>query len=136
MTTPLTEQYYAALERGELVIQQCGDCAAPIMYPKYLCPVCGSTDLGWTPAAGGGTLHSFTIQRIGAPTGFEADLPYTLGVVKLDEGVQLLARLRPGADGEWDHYRCDMRVRFDATPDGGRHIAYFVPEGHGDDADS
>ena len=95
MTTALTDEYYAALDRGELVIQQCGGCRTAIMYPKYVCPACGGTDLGWTPSTGRGVLHSFTIQRIGAPTGFEADLPYTLGVVKLDEGVQLLARLRP-----------------------------------------
>lgn len=128
MTTSLTDEYYAALSRGELVIQQCGGCHNPIMYPKYVCPSCGSTDLGWTPTPGAGQLHSFEIQRVGAPTGFEDDLPYAVGVVKLDEGVQLLARLRPDANGGWDAYRCDMRVQFDTTPDEGRHIAWFRAE--------
>lgn len=128
MTTSLTDEYYAALSRGELVIQQCGGCHNPIMYPKYVCPVCGSTELGWTSSTGTGTLHSFAVQRVGAPTGFEDDLPYAVGVVKLDEGVQLLARLRPDANGGWDAYRCDMRVRFDTTPDEGRHIAWFRSE--------
>ena len=125
MTKPLTDEYYAALERGELAIQSCGSCGKKIMYPKYACPFCAGTDLGWVRSAGSGTLHSFTVQRVGAPTGFEDDLPYALGVVKLDEGVQLLGRLRPDADGGWDSYSCDVRVQFDAVPDGGRHIAWF-----------
>lgn len=125
MTTALTDEYYAALSRGELITQQCRDCGKAIMYPKYVCPFCTSADLGWAASSGTGVLHSFTIQRIGAPTGFEADLPYAVGVVKLDEGAQLLARLRPGADGTWEHYRCDMTVQFDAVPDDGSHIAWF-----------
>jgi uncharacterized OB-fold protein len=128
MTHALTDQYYAGLQRGELFIQRCNDCGTNIMYPKYACPSCSGDELGWTPSTGTGVLHSFTIQRVGAPTGFEDDLPYAVGVVKLDDGVQLLARLRPSGDDGWEHYRCDMRVRFDTTPDGGRHIAWFQPD--------
>jgi uncharacterized OB-fold protein len=125
MTQSLTDEYYAALDRGELAIQHCGACGGNIMYPKYVCPFCGSRDLGWARSSGHGTLHSFTVQRVGAPGGFEADLPYALGVVKLDDGVQLLGRLRPDDSGGWDSYVCDMPVRFDPTPDPGRHIAWF-----------
>ena len=66
---------------------------------------------GWPPA-GRGVLHSFTVQRLGAPSGFEADTPYALGVVKLAENVQLLGRLWPDADGGWDSYACDAEVEF------------------------
>lgn len=125
MTTQLTDAYYEALDRGELVVQKCQSCGKPIMYPKYVCPHCHSTDLGWIQSPGEGKLHSFTIQRIGAPTGFEGDLPYAVGVVKLDEGVQLLARLRPDAEGGWDSYECDMPVSFDGSAADGRHIAWF-----------
>jgi uncharacterized OB-fold protein len=125
MSQSLTDEYYAALGRGELVIQRCGDCETNIMYPKYACPSCAGTQLGWTKSSGAGVLHSFTVQRAGAPTGFETDLPYALGVVKLDDGVQLLGRLRPDSSGGWDSYVCDARVQFDATPDGGRHVAWF-----------
>jgi len=67
-------------------------------------------------SAGHGVLHSFTVLRAGAPEGFEGDLPYALGVVKLEEGVQLLARLRPDSDGDWHSYRCDDRVEFTSAP--------------------
>jgi uncharacterized OB-fold protein len=108
--------YNEALSRGELLIQQCQDCKAHILYPRHRCPVCQSANLGWTPAEGRGTLHSYTVQRIGAPSGFEQDLPFALGVVRLTEGVQLLARLAPDADGGWDSYACDIAVRFRPTP--------------------
>jgi len=52
---------------------------------------------------------------VGAPEGFEQDLPYAIGVVKLDEGVQMLGRLVPDADGTWASYACDQRVEFKAT---------------------
>lgn len=125
MTQSLTDEYYAALDRGELMLQHCNGCNANIMYPKYVCPFCGSRDLGWIRSSGRGILHSFTVQRVGAPGGFEADLPYALGVVKLDDGVQLLGRLRPDSSGGWDGYACDAPVRFDPTRDQSRHIAWF-----------
>jgi uncharacterized OB-fold protein len=121
----LTDEYYAALGRGELVIQRCRDCSTNIMYPKYACPSCSGSELDWVLSGGTGTLHSYTVQRVGAPSGFEAELPYAVGVVKLDDGVQLLGRLHPDPDGGWDAYRCDDRVEFHAAPDRDRPIAWF-----------
>jgi len=124
----LTEPYYEALARGELIVQHCKSCDRNIMYPRHLCPFCYEADLDWVPVSGKGILHSFAVQRVGAPTGFEDDLPFALGVVKLDEGVQLLGRLWPDADGEWSGYRCDGRVVFagvDADEARRRPVAWF-----------
>ena len=110
--TDLTVDYYEALAKGQLVVQECGDCGALIMYPRYRCTECFSSNLGWRQVSGAGSLHSFTVQRMGAPSGYEGDLPYANGIVRLDEGPQLLCRLWPGEDGTWDHYRCDDRVTF------------------------
>jgi uncharacterized OB-fold protein len=49
---------------------------------------------------------------MGCPSGFEDEMPYAVAVVKLDEGVQLLARLHPDQQGGWDGYRCDDPVTF------------------------
>jgi uncharacterized OB-fold protein len=108
--------YYDGLARGELLLQKCGSCNRYIMYPKHRCPFCQSAELGWAAASGDGVLHSMAIQRVGAPTGFEQDLPYAVGVVKLVEGVQLLARLTPDASGGWASYSCDGPVRFQPHP--------------------
>ncbi|WP_261566281.1 Zn-ribbon domain-containing OB-fold protein [Frankia gtarii] len=111
----LTEPYYAALRRGELVVQHCKACSRDIMYPRHLCPFCYGDDLSFVPASTRGVLHSFAVHRIGSPTGFENDLPYAVGVVKLADDVQFLARLWPDADGDWGGYACDAEVVFRAA---------------------
>jgi hypothetical protein len=67
-------------------------------------------------SSGKGILHSYTITRLTAPSGFEDETPFALGVVKLEEQVQLLARLWPEADGGWDAYACDASVEFQPAP--------------------
>jgi uncharacterized OB-fold protein len=123
IVTPFRE----GLARGELLIQTCNACAAKQMYPRHRCTTCQSDDLGFEPASGSGVLHSYTVVRAVPPRGFEDDVPYALGVVKLDEGVQLLARLHPDSEGDWNQYRCDQRVTFavDAGEVERRPVAWF-----------
>jgi uncharacterized OB-fold protein len=116
MTSRIVTEFRDGLARGELLIQKCKDCSRLNLYPRHACPFCQSTTLGWQRASGRGTLHSYTVLRLGAPEGFEADLPYALGVVKLDEGVQLLARLVADADGDWQGYSCEASVTFEPMP--------------------
>jgi uncharacterized OB-fold protein len=128
----LTEPFYSALQRQELVLQHCKSCDRNIMYPRHRCPFCYAAELDWVRSAGTGTLHSLAVQRIGPPSGFEDDVPYAVGVVKLDDGVQLLGRLWPDEDGEWSSYDCDSRVEFHgATGDEieRRPVAWFRPAG-------
>jgi len=116
MTSQIVGEFRDGLARGELLIQKCNECSRLNMYPRYACPYCQSQSLGWQRASGRGVLHSFTVLRLGAPEGFESELPYAVGVVKLEEGVQLLVRLAPEPDGDWQGYRCDDPVRFSPAP--------------------
>jgi uncharacterized OB-fold protein len=109
----LVEGFREGLKQGELRIQTCNACATHIMYPRHRCISCGSNDLGWTVSSGKGTLHTFTVVRAVPPSGFEDELPYALGVVKLDEGVQLMARLHPEDNvGDWSNFKGGARVAF------------------------
>ncbi len=108
----IVSEFRAGLANGQLLIQNCTDCEQPNMWPRYACPHCQSENLGWRVSGGKGSLHSFCVLRQGAPEGFEEDLPYAIGVVKLDEGVQLAVRLVPDAPGDWESYSCDDRVEF------------------------
>lgn len=116
MTSRIVAEFRDGLARGDLLIQKCDECSRLNMYPRYACPHCQSQSLGWQRASGHGVLHSFTVLRLGAPEGFEGELPYAVGIVKLEEGVQLLARLVPDADGDWQTYRCDDPVKFSPMP--------------------
>lgn len=122
------------LARGELLIQSCSACGTKLMYPRHRCTSCQSDQLKYVASPGLGKLHSYTVVRAVPPRGFEDDVPYALGVVKLDEGVQLLGRLRPSKEaGDWDGYECDQRVRFssvgeDEGEDVRREVAWFAPD--------
>jgi uncharacterized protein len=88
MQTPkIVTEFREGLAEGKLLVQQCKDCGKPNMWPRYACPHCQS----------------------------EKDLPYAIGVVKLDEGVQLAVRLVPNAPDDWSGYQCDDRVEFVAV---------------------
>jgi uncharacterized OB-fold protein len=115
-TNPIRDEFRAGLESGELLLQKCNDCSKLNMYPRHACPHCQSLSLGWQKTKGRGVLHSYTVLRVGAPEGFDIDLPYAVGVVKLDEGVQMLARLIPDADGDWLSYKCDDVLEFAPEP--------------------
>jgi hypothetical protein len=109
---PLTEPFYTALQRRELVLQHCKSCDRNIMYPRHRCPFCHAAELDWVQSSGTGILHSYAVHRVGPPTGFESEVPYAVGVVKLDDGVQLLGRLWADDDGDFGGYDCDCRVEF------------------------
>lgn len=115
-TNPIRDEFRAGLASGDLLLQKCNDCGKLNMYPRHACPHCQSLSLGWQKASGKGVLHSFTVLLAGAPEGFAQDLPYAVGVVKLDEGVQMLVRLRSDAQGDWSAYRCDEPVAFTSAP--------------------
>lgn len=124
----LADKFNAGLVEGKLLIQSCNSCGKPNMYPRYRCPFCQSNDLHFVESAGKGTLLSYTVVRLVPPAGFEDDLPYALGSVRLDEGVQLLARLEPESDGDWSGYACDAAVEFSPAPAAAmeaRPVAWF-----------
>lgn len=111
-TSEIVQGFRDGLAAGDLLVQKCNVCQQLNMYPRHACPQCQSDDLGWQKAAGTGQLMSVTVLRAGGPEGFEQEIPYALGIVRLDEGVQLLGRLVADADGEWSSYACDQPVAF------------------------
>lgn len=125
----IDQEFYAHLASGELHMQHCNSCGANQMYPRRRCISCYSADLGWQKASGKGKLLTFTVVRAAAPTAFANDLPYALGIVKLEEGPQLLGRLVPDGDGDFGSYQCDQSVAFapaDKDEIARRPVAWFA----------
>ena len=92
----LTQPYWDAAQRGQLVLQQCSACATIRHYPRLLCAQCHSSEAHWTPASGLGHIHSWTVCHHVFHPGFAADVPYVLVTVDLQEGVRALGRWRGG----------------------------------------
>lgn len=93
--TPETQDFWEGLRRGEFRLQRCNNAACsrkPYFPPRPFCPDCGTRDVSAFTASGRGTLHSYVINQRPAP-GFEADAPYAIAVVELDEGPRLLTSI-------------------------------------------
>jgi len=81
------------------------------------CPKCGSRDMHWARLSGRGTVWSHcTFHRKYFPE-FEADLPYNVALVELEEGPRLITNL---IDVDRRDIRIGMPVDVvfeDVTPD-------------------
>ena len=112
----LSAPFWEACRRHELVIQRCQNCKALRFPPAILCPECLSEATEWQKVSGRGKIFSFVVfHRVYHPA-FEADIPYTVALVELEEGPRLISNIvgcRP------EQVTCDMPVEVvfeDATP--------------------
>jgi uncharacterized OB-fold protein len=84
-----TEFFWEGTALGELRIQRCNACGALRHPPGPACPSCRAFDQGYVVASGRGTVFSFLVHH--APTMPGRQLPLTLALVELEEGVRLVA---------------------------------------------
>jgi len=104
---PWAEPFWAGTREGKLVIQKCADCGKHVFYPRLVCPFCFSERLDWTEASGRGTVYSHTLVQNNPPSAFIDDLPFTIAIVELEEGVRMMTNIVE-CDPEAVH--CDMPV--------------------------
>lgn len=120
-----TGRFWAAAADGELLLGRCNACDLTFYYPRSHCPDCMSDDVDWVPAAGTGTVYSYTRTAIVDGWPDEA-LPLVCGYIELEEGPRLFATL---FDCELSEVEVGMpvEVRFVATEDPDVAIPVFVP---------
>lgn len=79
-------------QRYALVGEICPHCNAKIFPPRDVCPECGGEAKTAYTFSGKGEVYSYT--RMGnAPAGFEEQSPYTVALIKLEEGPIVTAQL-------------------------------------------
>ena len=89
--------FWDGCHRQELTLPVCEDCGRVFFYPRIHCPACGSRRLGWRRASGRGTVFSFTHVAVSFHgSDWESQLPYTVVLVDLEEGVRMVSRLIGG----------------------------------------
>ncbi|WP_322807028.1 Zn-ribbon domain-containing OB-fold protein [Thermanaerothrix sp.] len=79
-------------QRYALVGEVCPHCEEKIFPPRDVCPYCGNEAKTQFTFSGRGTVYSFTTLTE-APAGFESMAPYTVALVKLEEGPVVTAQL-------------------------------------------
>lgn len=87
----LTEGFWSAVDRRELVRPVCGDCGRNFFTPQIACPACLSENWAYEPSDGRGRVYSATVVHKPPSPGFA--VPFRLGIVDLDEGWSMLAEL-------------------------------------------
>ena len=93
LSPALTQPFWEAAKRHELVMPRCQTCDHLFFYPRSECPRCLATALEWVKVSGRGRLHSFTIVQQPANAAFNHDVPYVYAVVQLDEGPRLVSNV-------------------------------------------
>ena len=91
--TPLEAPFWEALRRHELVVQQCASCGRLRFVPTELCPHCYSAAATWHPVSGRGTVATYTVVHRAPTPAYQAETPYALAYVELEEGPRMPARL-------------------------------------------
>ena len=78
--------------RYRIVGTQCMKCNTLSYPPRKVCPKCKNREYKNFQFKGEGTLQSFT-HIYSAPSGYEKNVPITLGLVKLDEGPLMMTQI-------------------------------------------
>jgi uncharacterized OB-fold protein len=94
--------YEQFLNEEKLMGSRCKKCGALSVPPRSICIKCYSSQMDWVEIKGKGKLAAFTCISVGPPfmiaEGYDRKRPYVSGVVALEEGTRVVARIE-GVDG-------------------------------------
>ena len=85
--------FWQALKEHVFKLQKCDDCGSCRYIPTEICARCGSETWTWTPVTGRGTVHTYTVIHRGPTPAYQADAPYMIAHVDLDEGPRVIGNL-------------------------------------------
>lgn len=86
-------------QRYGLVGEVCGHCEEKIFPPRDICPGCGDEAKTLYTFSGKGEVYSYTTV-FDAPAGFEEASPYTVALIRLEEGPLVTAQLTDLDEGK------------------------------------
>jgi len=95
---PFTHTYFEEyLKEKKLMAARCKQCGRLYLPPRPMCSDCRRLDMEWVQLKGKGKLAAFTCIAVG-PTfmceqGFSRDNLYCTGIVELEEGPRISARI-------------------------------------------
>ena len=93
-------------QRYSLVGEECDSCGTKLFPPRDVCLECEAPAKELFTFTGIGEIYSYT-TIYDAPAGFERYAPYTVALIKLDEGPLVTAQL---TDVDADHVDIGMPV--------------------------
>ena len=79
-------------QRYKLTGEVCPHCQARLFPPRDVCPECGGEAKTFFTFSGRGEIYSFTTVY-DPPAGYEENAPYTVALIRLEEGPLVTAQL-------------------------------------------
>jgi uncharacterized OB-fold protein len=104
--------YWEYCRKHELRMQKCSHCGHIRFPASILCPECHSMDSEWTKLSGKGKVYSYIIYRLAYHPSYKDDIPYTVGIIHLDEGPRLESNIT-GCQPEDIQIDMPVQVYFD-----------------------
>jgi len=93
MSVEIARHWRLNAQRYQLVGEVCPKCHSKIFPPRDVCPECADKERQPTYTfSGKGEVYSHTTVHK-APEGYESMAPYTVALVKLEEGTLITAQL-------------------------------------------
>jgi len=86
------KEYNEALKKDKLLGLKCNECGTINLPPKMVCGKCASPNMEVVELSGTGAIQTFTTAYVAAE-GREAEVPYTIVMVELDEGPWIMGNL-------------------------------------------
>ncbi len=122
----LTEPYWDAARKEELLIQHCEACSERPFPPRAHCPRCGSSPLAWQAVSGRGTVYSFTVAHRPTHPVFSDQSPMVVAVVELEEGPRMISNI-VGCDPSEVKIGMNLLVGFEPIDDSDIKLPVFSP---------
>lgn len=91
--TKVSRPFWDACRGKRLFIQRCEACGYHVFFPAYACPNCLASELRCIEASGRGTVYSVTVVERGAGPAFEAESPFVVALVELEEGPIMMSNI-------------------------------------------
>ena len=119
-------------QRYRLQAAKCNKCGKVYFPPRLVCAQCGSREFDSIDLKDEGTVETFTVIRV-APSQFAMQVPYALGIVRMEDEVRLLTQI---TDCEPEEIEIGMPVKIEfrkISEDGEAGIIHYgykcVPRG-------
>ncbi|MEO5597789.1 MAG: OB-fold domain-containing protein [Novosphingobium sp.] len=124
---PVHQPFWEGAANGKLLFQRCRSCRHAFLPGRQECPECLKSDLEWEEASGRGTLYSWVVYHRAYGAAYQARIPYTVGIVALEEGPRLASNIVGIADPE--ALVIDQPLELTIEIDDGIAIPRFRPAG-------
>jgi len=90
--TLATRPFWDGARRHELMAYKCLNCGQ-YYWPAVHCMVCKKPEMEWVKISGKGEIFTFTIIHRASHPAWQAEIPYNVSWVKLDEGPIILSKI-------------------------------------------